>query len=281
MTRLVHLTDLHFGCEREELVAPLGDAVRASRAEFLVVTGDLTHRGRPEQFRRAMAFLTATGLPYVAMPGNHDVPLYNLFLRLQAPFRNWRRGVSAATGGTRDTGSVRVHAVNTADPYRWRRGRLREDELKRVMGALGPATQKGWVNVLACHHPMEEPPGYQRGETKGAFAALPLLAERGLHVVLSGHLHHWEIGLGVSVKTPRPVLLVQTGTALCARPGESEHGYSVLDIEANRVAVTPWMVNEATASFAPRTARVFERSEGGWRPAPQGMHPGRARSVTV
>lgn len=260
MTRILHLTDLHFGHERPELVAPLARAIQAAEPGLIVVSGDLSHRARGGQFRRAMAFLTSLGLPFVVMPGNHDVPLINLALRYLCPFWGWRRNVSPEMTPSASVGPVRIHSANTADPHSWRRGIFRDADLRRIRAAL----KEDALHVLACHHPLIEPPGFERGETKGAPAALPILAQGGVRIVLSGHLHHWSIGLGISETQPQPLLMVQTGTALCGREGEKDHGFSVLEIEGDRTAVTPWIIDEASLTFTPRPVQRFVYGREGW-----------------
>lgn len=272
MTRLVHLTDLHFGCERADLVAPLTDAIRGAGPDLVVVTGDLTHRGRRHQFRSAVAFLNGLGLPYVTMPGNHDVPLFNLFLRILSPFGNWRREVGTPLAPQRAAGRALIVAANTADPSRVRRGRLRPGDLAAI-GAGLRSSAPGVIPLLACHHPFEVPPGFEQGETRGAAEARPGLIRDGLQVILSGHLHAWKIGLGITATAGRPLLLVETGTALCARPGERDHGFSVLDLGPENIAVTPWLVSEPTAQFGPGPRHSFVRRDGLWYLGPTEAGP--------
>ncbi|HEY0212529.1 MAG TPA: metallophosphoesterase [Paenirhodobacter sp.] len=260
MTRLLHLTDLHFGLERDDLIAPLHQAIRAANPDLVIVSGDLTHRARAGQFDRAMAFLRGLNLPFIAVPGNHDVPLINLFARFLFPFRDYRRAVSADMTPSRTLGPLRIVSANTADPHSWRRGVLRNADLRRIC-----AEQAG-IGVLVCHHPLREPPGFDRGETRGATAGLAQMARAGVQIVLSGHLHHWAVGLGISADTPQPILQVQTGTALCARIGEKNHGFAVLDIAPDDVAVTPWLAQDTV--FHPAPVLRFQRREGAWWPNP-------------
>jgi len=269
VTRIVHLTDLHFGCEAPGLVAPLQAAIRQARPDLVVVTGDLSHRARAAQFRAAVAFLDGLAARYVTMPGNHDVPLFDLAARVLWPFRGWRRAVGAGQGLQVACGAARVFCANTADPWRWRRGVLRAREQQQMrdwlaQGTGGMVNDGGAVNILACHHPLVVPPGFDRGETRGAAAALPLLAGAGVQVVLSGHLHHWDIGPGITATTSGPVLHVQTGTALCGRAGERDHGFAVLEVAPGAVAVTPWQHDSATGAFVPQSAQRFRRANGGW-----------------
>lgn len=262
MTRIVHLTDLHFGMERPELVAPLAQAIAATAPDIVVVTGDLSHRARAPQFRAAMTFLQGLGVPVLATPGNHDIPLFNVVARMLGPFRSWRRNVGAdlAPGATLDR--VRILSANTADPFRWRRGILRQDDLRRIAASLEPGD--GRINILACHHPLVEPPGFERGETRGGTAALPSLIRSGVHVVLSGHLHHWTIGLGIAQDRPQPLMFVQTGTALCGRAGETNHGFCVLDLAGPDLAITAWLADATTGHFVAQAPRTFHRDNGAW-----------------
>lgn len=263
MTRLVHLTDLHFGRERADLVQPLHEALRAARPDLVIVTGDLTHRARAGQFRRAMAFLGGLALPFVAQPGNHDIPLLNLPARFLAAFGGWQRHVDPDLRPAREAGAALIFSANTADPYRWRGGQLRDDDLRCLFAGLN-GRKDGLVPILACHHPLKVPAGFRKGETRGATSALPALARDGLQVVLTGHLHHWEIGLGITEAAPQPILMVQTGAALCDRPGERDHGFSVLDIGGGTIEVTPWIAAEGTSTFRPATKRRFLRKDGLW-----------------
>lgn len=272
MTRIVHLTDLHFGSHRAELVDPLRRALGAARPDLVVVTGDLSHRAHGAQLAQAVAFLDGLGLRYVAMPGNHDMSLFNLPRRFLMPFRGWRRHVSPDPAPAADVGDLRIRSANTADPFSWRRGVLRDADLRRIVAGVGPGPGSGpgtgsGLGVMACHHPLVEPPGFKRGETRGAAQALPALVQAGVRVVLSGHLHHWEIGLGITPDRPGPILHVQTGTALCQREDERDHGFSVLDHADPLMTVTPWIVDETTAEYRPRPARRFRLDTAGWCPA--------------
>lgn len=263
MTRLVHLTDLHFGLHRAELVGPLREAIRANTPDLVVVSGDLTQRALQGQFAEAMAFLRGLDLPLLVIPGNHDVPLYNPFARLFTPFGPYRAGVARDMTPVAQIGRLRLFGTNTADPLQWRGGKTRGAEIDGICRALldGPV---GVTNILVAHHPFEEPPGFARGETRGARAALEKLAEAGLHVLLTGHLHHWVIGLGVTDDSPRAVFQMQTGTALCARAQERDHGVAVMAFDADGLSVTPWIVNEAILRFEPSADTAFAYRDGGW-----------------
>lgn len=263
MTRLVHLTDLHFGLHRAELVEPLRDAVLSGDPDVIIASGDLTQRALRGQFAAAMGFLRGLGKPFIVIPGNHDLPAYNPLLRLFNPFGPFRRGAARDLAPTLQVGRLRIFGVNTAEPLLWRGGVARASAIDRICRALrdGPTDV---TNIAVCHHPLEEPPGFNRGETRGGRAAMAQLAEAGLHVVLSGHLHHWAPGLGIAGQTARPIFQMQTGTALCARLREKAHGFAVMDFAADRLALTPWIIDEPTLRYAPGAQAHYAYQNRSW-----------------
>lgn len=272
MTRLIHLTDLHFGQDHAEMIEPLGRAIAAADAgagvDLVIVSGDLSHRARAAQFHRAMTFIRDLGLPFICVPGNHDIPLFNLPLRFLCPFRGYRRHVARVLTPDLHIAGATILTANTADPFSWRRGILRRAETRAIMAGLYAAPETD-MRILVCHHPLKEPPGFQRGETRHADTALPGFAAAGLDIVLSGHLHHWSVGLGVTPDDPRKVLQVQTGTALCAREGEAGHGFAILDFaDRTAVSITPVLWSAEGRAYGPAPRRDFRRSPDGWLAVP-------------
>src|SRR5690606_19779541 len=139
MTRILHLSDLHFGLERRSLVETLIDRINAARADLVVVTGDLTHRGRSAQFAQAAAFLRRIEAPLLAVPGNHDIPLYKLADRMLRPWRRWRRAIAENLEPVGHVGTLRVQGVNSVDPMAWQRGIVTPAQVARVIAGLDPA----------------------------------------------------------------------------------------------------------------------------------------------
>ena len=136
MTRILHLSDLHFGLERKPLVEPLIDRINAARADLVVVTGDLTHRGRSAQFAQAAAFLRRIEAPLLAVPGNHDIPLYKLADRMMRPWRRWRRAIAENLEPVGHVGNLRVQGINSVDPMSWQRGIVTPAQVARVIAGL-------------------------------------------------------------------------------------------------------------------------------------------------
>ena len=262
MTRILHLSDLHFGLERAALVEPLLDLVNAARADLVVVTGDVTHRARTEQFARAAAFLHRIEAPLIAVPGNHDIPLYRLADRMLKPWRRWRRAIAENLEPVGHVGNIRVQGVNSVDPMAWQRGIIVPAQVARVIEGIDPAC----VNIAALHHPMQQRPEVDKALMQGAPAALARFEVGGVHLVLSGHLHRWSIGAFLG-EGGRPILQVQAGTALCNRPEDRQNEFAVLDFAGSDLLVRRHVAPMSEAGFRPPESLRFTRRGGLWHPA--------------
>src|SRR5918999_2781193 len=116
MKKIVHLSDLHFGRIDAGLVGPLVEAVNEVEPSLVVVSGDLTQRARSEQFKEARDFLDRLPKPQVVVPGNHDVPLYDVYSRFARPLDKWRRFISEEVEPVYEDEELVVAGVNTARP---------------------------------------------------------------------------------------------------------------------------------------------------------------------
>src|SRR5215471_9311717 len=92
--RLAHLSDLHFGTEDDAMVKRLLAELAALQPRLIVVSGDLTQRARRRQFAAARAFLDRLGAPHLVLPGNHDIPLYDVGRRIASPMGRYRQMIT-------------------------------------------------------------------------------------------------------------------------------------------------------------------------------------------
>lgn len=260
MTVIVQLSDLHFGMHRDRLVIPLLDALGGLAADLIVISGDLTHRGRAAQYRQARAFLAALPARWLAVSGNHDVPLFDLRHRLFKPFMRFRTQIGPDLSPRWQSEAAQVIGLNTTNPLRWQQGILREAELTSAIAALDPAR----LNVIAAHHPFQHRPQVDKSLMPGAGAALGTLAAGGADLVLSGHLHQWGAGPFMG-QPPAPGLIqLQAGTALCDRPVEP-NDFALIEGDRNGLTITRMLCPEGQDSFRPASEHRFARSDDGWR----------------
>ncbi len=92
--RIVHLSDLHFG--RHDAVLPEGLAEEVSRQMPKLSGGErrFPQVGSAGEFAAARHFIDQLQVPVFAVPGNHDVPAWNVPLRFADPYRYYRRYIA-------------------------------------------------------------------------------------------------------------------------------------------------------------------------------------------
>ncbi|GAB1478257.1 metallophosphoesterase [Paracoccaceae bacterium] len=250
MTRLLHLSDLHFGRERPELLGPLVALAQELRPDVTVISGDLTQRARPAQFRASAALIAQLPGPVLCTPGNHDMPLWNPVARLVRPFTRWRRFVGDELEPMVEVSGLRVICLNTADPLAWQRGLVREAGLARVCARLRAAAP-GQLRVVALHHPLHLPAASSKAPMKGADTAAAALAGARADVILCGHLHQWAAAPYALREGGRAMLAVQAGTTLSTRLRGEENDLNLITHEAGRITVTRYAARGATTTFTP------------------------------
>jgi 3',5'-cyclic AMP phosphodiesterase CpdA len=216
MSALLQISDTHFGTERPDVVTALLDLVHAQQPDAVVLSGDITQRATAAQFAKARAFVDRLGpRPVLAIPGNHDLPLFNLLERLVWPYRRYRQAFGVELEPELSLPSWLVLGVNTTRVYRHVDGEVSLAQIERVERRLRQA-RAGQVRVVVVHQPAAV---NRREETHnllhGREAALQRWALAGADIVMGGHIHlpyalAWrgrDTGLWV----------VQAGTAVSSR----------------------------------------------------------------
>ncbi|MFD2856741.1 metallophosphoesterase family protein [Seohaeicola zhoushanensis] len=191
MRRIAHLSDLHFGRDNPELLEPLVDRVNALNPDLVAISGDFTQRALHDQFREARAFIDRIAAPTLSVPGNHDVPLYNLIFRVFWPWRRYRKWIDRQLEPDFADDEMIVIGVNTVNNLAHQSGWFRRRALRRVRQAFRD-THGRRVRIVVAHHPLEHLPGEPKKPMHGAAEAIEELARLKTDVILSGHLHSWR-----------------------------------------------------------------------------------------
>src|SRR2546423_215263 len=216
MRTLIHLSDLHFGRLDERVIGPLVTQIAELRPDVVAVSGDLTQRARAHQFKAARAFLDALPrVPQIVVPGNHDVPLYNVFARFARPLDKYRRYIAADTEPFYADAEVAVLGINTARSLTIKYGRVNRRQIARIRERLCPAGDET-TKIVVTHHPFDVPAGRDERDLVGrAELAMEALAACGADVLLAGHLHISHTGHTAKRYRIRghSALVVQAGTA--------------------------------------------------------------------
>ena len=261
--RLAHVTDLHFGADDPDVVAALRADLSTQDVDRVLVSGDLTMRARPGEFRAARTLLDSVGRPWTSVPGNHDLPLDRPPRTLAA----YRDIVDPEPEPVVRAGGLHVLGLSTARPYLWKGGRVDPGQVARIGAEFaGPATLK----ILMVHHPVFRS-AQRPNETlvHGAGPALTAAANAGVDVVLCGHDH---VPAQVDLAAARPglgrhMVGVMSGTACSRRlrAGESQ-SYTVLELTGERLRLA--VRHFDGGRFDERDASDWHRSADGWRRQP-------------
>ena len=106
--------------EAWEPLAALGELIADLQPTLLVATGDMAHRGRRQELETAATLLRGLGLPFLAVPGNHDIP-YTIPARFTRTFADWEHVFGETEPVHADDGVV-VVGLNSVRAWRQQGG---------------------------------------------------------------------------------------------------------------------------------------------------------------
>jgi 3',5'-cyclic AMP phosphodiesterase CpdA len=268
MRTVVHLSDLHFGATDAELVDALAACVPELAPDVVAVSGDLTQRAREEQFEAARAFLARLPQPQVVVPGNHDVPLYNVLARLTGPLRRFRRHITRDAHPVFTDPELVIVGANTTRSLTIADGGLRPRDVERVAAALEAAPANA-VRIVVCHHPFDPLVGRGRWTAPMPMPdAVHTLVARGADVFLTGHLHLNYVGHTATRYrvAGRSAIVVEAGTATSFRRRGETNSFNVLRIDSAEIMVERLDWDASARRFTLARREAFAREGGGWLP---------------
>ena len=265
MRTIVHLSDLHFGRIDRRLVLPLADAISALGPDLVAVSGDLTQRARQRQFTEARAFLEALPFPRLVVPGNHDIPFFDVARRFLSPLGRYRRFIAEDVEPIHVDAEMVVLGLNSARSLSFGDGRLNAQQISQAVERLG-ACAPGLIKIIVTHHPFDLPDDYDARHLVGrAKRAMAQLASVGADLFLAGHLHVSHIGhTAERYKIEgHSALVVQAGTISNRRRGEA-NSFNVLRLERPHITVSRRSWDEDRETFVEHSVRAFQHSDRGW-----------------
>ncbi len=265
MTNIVHLSDLHFGRDRPELLQPLITHVNSLSPDLVLISGDLTQRARNHQFAAARQFMDRLEAQVLTVPGNHDTPLDNLYVRLVRPWKRFRRHIAADLEPCVVGADHVVTSLNTTDPLAWQRGKLRRSSLRRACTFLSRPSAQGKIGIVMMHHPPEHDTDAGKRLMRGADKGLLRLRDCGADIVLCGHLHSWRVA---PFRAARSLLLVQAGTGLSTRVRGEPNDLNLLVIREGEVEIQRHASDGDAPAFRCMSRGIFRKKDGVWNALP-------------
>jgi 3',5'-cyclic AMP phosphodiesterase CpdA len=268
MRVIVHLSDIHFGRIDLTTVQPLADAISRLRPDLLAVSGDFTQRARRTEFTQARCFLDSLAFPRLVVPGNHDVPLYNVFTRFLTPLARYSHAITSDLSPVHRDEEMIVVGVNTARSWTWGEGRINAAQVDEIVEHLAGAP-RGLIRIVVTHHPFDLPEGVKEKRLVGRAAmAMEKLSAAGADLFLAGHLHISHIGHTAERYNlaGHSSLVVQAGTVSSRSRGE-QPSFNVLRVERPRISVERLVWDPERRAFAEMAPSHFVHGDTGWLPA--------------
>jgi len=265
MRTIIHLSDLHFGRVDRRIVAPLVAAIDELAPDLVAVSGDFTQRARTREFTEARAFLETLRFPRLVVPGNHDVPLYNVARRFLSPLGRYRRFIAEDLQPTYVDEEMVMLGLNSARSMTFGRGRLNRDQITKAAERLR-GVDPSRIKIVVTHHPFDLPDNYRPDDLVGrAKIAMAEFAAVGADLFLAGHLHVSHIGQTAERYkiAGHSALVVQAGTISTRQRGEP-NAFNVIRVERPYITVAAWKWDEGRVAFAESPARTFRHSDSGW-----------------
>jgi 3',5'-cyclic AMP phosphodiesterase CpdA len=224
MARIAHLSDIHFGAHDPKVVAATEAWLQERRPDLVIISGDFTQRARVEQFREASAYinrLRAAGFTVLAVPGNHDVPLYDVARRFTAPLARYKRYIDNNLCPWFENDELAVLGINTARSLTIKDGRINRDQMDIIRDRFAPVPPEK-TRILVTHHPLFAMPIGEGGELSEAVGrhddAIRAVCEAGVHIALAGHFHRtYAEAARKMVENAGSALVIQAGTATSTR----------------------------------------------------------------
>ena len=258
MPQLLHISDTHFGTEQTPVMQALEAHVIEHGADLVILSGDITQRARNAQYASAQAFINRLkhhGIPQVlAIPGNHDIPMFNLFARLFSPYGYYRRYIDSNLAPIFENDDALIIGLNTTHPKRRKDGKVTERQIEEVAERLHNCDPKK-LRIVVAHQPFGSIVASDlRNLQIGARAALERWAASGLDLVMGGHIHlPYVLPLSTQYAgLTKEIWLVQAGTTLSSRlRGSIPNSFNRIHLnqQTRQVTVERWDYAASHATF--------------------------------
>lgn len=267
MRKIVHISDVHFGTADPAVVEIVVAKVTEISPDVVVVSGDLTQRAKSAEFKQARAFLDRLPRPQIVVPGNHDVPLYNVVDRFLRQLAKFEKYITKDLTPTFIDIEIAVVGVNTARSLTIKGGRINSEQIEYIQDQFRSLSDK-MLKVVVTHHPFDLPDGHDEDDVVGhAEKAMPMIAECGGDVFLAGHLHVSNIETTANrykLDNGKVALIIQAGTATSARVRGEPHSFNSIEFEHPWLRIERLECRSVADGFLPAEHKIFRQTKNGW-----------------
>lgn len=267
MRRIVHISDLHFGRVDYAIVERLREKILEINPNLVIVSGDLTQRARSAQFIEARDFLEKLPKPQIVVPGNHDIPMHNVFARFFSPLDKYKQYITEDLEPFFADEEMAVIGINTARSLVIKDGRINDKQILQVRERMCALDDK-ILKIVVTHHPFDLPAGFDEDDiVDNAEHAMPQIADCGADVFLSGHLHVSHVAHTAErykLESGRNALVIQAGTATSTRGRGEANSFNLIEFEFPTLVVKRLECEQSEIGFREAQSEQFRQSEKGW-----------------
>lgn len=247
---VIHLSDLHFGRIHPEILRELESFIeqRKKEIQLVILTGDLTQRAKEKEFLAAREFFSKLNSPLFIVPGNHDVPLYNLFLRFTDPYKKFLKFLGPFAQNFYQDENLAVYGLWTTNHFTTSSGKLLEKNLNEMEEKFRSVSAHK-VKIVAGHHPLTslQYPGSKRD--------LDRLTKLEPHFMLWGHVH--QSGIRSVFQDRTFPLSLAAGTSASTRTRGEANSFNYLTFEGNEVKIEIFTHSKLLKNFEVTDERKF------------------------
>lgn len=263
MRTIAHISDLHFGTEDKPVAEGLLKDIREINPSLIIVSGDLTQRARSQQFIDAKEYLDRLEFRKIIVPGNHDIPLFDIIRRFFSPLTRYKKYITDDLTPFYKDEEIAILGLNTARSFTWKNGRISEEQMQEIKDKFCPLKMP-LIEILVIHHQFIPAPDNENVDLVGrASKALEVIDECGIDLVLAGHLHEGFTG---DVQTYHPgrrsIIIAQAGTAISKRRRDDPNSYNriLVNDDLIQIEIRKWNGN----MFEKSEAVTYRKTDNKW-----------------
>ncbi|MFA6338983.1 MAG: metallophosphoesterase [Candidatus Paceibacterota bacterium] len=265
---IVQISDLHFGRVERKAIQPLIRNIEAINPELVIISGDLTQRAKEREYLEARKFIKSLNRPTFIIPGNHDIPLYNILERFHSPFRKYSKFISPDISPFYRDNDIAIVAINSVRNFTVSSGKISKEQLEEAEKILQNVDSK-LIKIVVCHHPFDIPINKKTTHKVVAHSkiAMERLSKYNIDVFLSGHIHISHIGDTASRYKIDGYngIIVQAGTAISKRYRGEPVSFNVLKIRHKEIVVDNYAGNESLSNFDIASTKKFVEKNNVWK----------------
>jgi 3',5'-cyclic AMP phosphodiesterase CpdA len=271
MTRVLHVSDLHFGKPAvPEQIEAIEAVIQEEQFDVVAISGDLTQRARSGEFQRARAFirLAQRVSRTIVVPGNHDVKWWRAPMEignLPGMYSNYRKYIDEdlepvlRIPGATFVGLLTAHGVSR-HTVTWNLrdigviGALRKAQLESAGHEFGQSVPDDWRVIVMHHNPVKGELSQRHG-LRNTPRVLGAFADLGVNLVLCGHDH--QEAVHYIEHTTRGTVISTAGTVSNRSRGGRPSSINAIELGERKIHVATLIWSREQTGFVPGPERSF------------------------